>query len=156
MDSASTGILCICCAALGLTLAEQMISAERFQKQIRLVMTVLLLTVIFTRLHMTDFSGLRGEIAEGDAVSAEIAETAERARAEAVAEQIINGLNRALEAHEAPCQVEEIDLHIPADGGIVINRAVLSGNLLTGTVYLREWLGGDVMIEAKEVNGDAG
>ena len=156
MDSASAGIFCICCAALGLTLAQEIIDTERFQKQIRLLMTMLLLTVILTRFRMTDFSQLRDISGGTDSTAAEILANAEALKTEAVAEQIRTGLNRALEAHKAPCEVAEIDLHIPADGGIVIDRAVLSGNLLTGTVYLREWLGGDVMIVAKEADDDAG
>ena len=157
MDTAGAGILCICCAALGLTLGQEFIPAEQFRKQIRLLMTVLLLTVILSQLRLIDLSAISPDSDSAEQTAEDILEKADAYRTEAVAEQIRTGLNRALEEHGAPCSVAEIIVHIPDDGSIRIERAVLSGNVLTGTVYLREWLGGDVVIEGKEAAaGDPG
>ena len=57
-------------------------------------------------------------------------------------------MNRALEARGVSCRVIGIDLHIQDDGCIIINEVTVCGNSLTGSVYLREWLGDDIPITA--------
>ncbi len=155
MDSMREGVLCICCAAIGLTLAQGAIPAERFQKQIRLLMTVLMLTAVVSALRGADFSAVEQDPTESE-ISTDIAARAKQMQEEAVAGQIRISVNRAFAAHQVNCTLTALYLHISDDGSIVIDRAVLSGNRLTGTVYLRELLGPDVIIEEADEDADSG
>lgn len=146
MEHIHTAVSCACFAALGLTLAEQIIPPEHFGKQIRLILAVLLMTAIISPLTKLDFSGLQTDLAFAEDTAAEITELAEQAQNAAVKESICAALNRALTANAVNCEVLDADVHIQADGSIFINEVTVSGNLLTGRVYLREWLGSSVEI----------
>lgn len=139
-------MLCACCAALGLTLAENILPLEQFERQIRMILAMLLMTAILKPLTKLDFSAFQADFAPSDRDASEIAAMAEQAREQAVSESIVAALNRALAANEVPCTVYAADVHIQADGSIVIYEVTAGGNLLTGTVFLREWLGDGVTI----------
>ena len=132
-------MLCACCTALGLTLAENVIPLEKFERQIRMMLALLMMTAILRPLTKLDF-------ADAEAGSAEITEIAEQAREQAVAQSICAALNRALAEKNVPCTVSEAEVHIQADGSILINEVKINGNLLTGAVFLHEWLGDDVAV----------
>ena len=53
---------------------------------------------------------------------------------------------RELALRDIPCEVTAVDAHISEDGGIVISEVQLNGNLLTGSICLKEWLGPDIRI----------
>ena len=139
-------MLCACCAALGLTLAENVIPLEKFERQIRLMLALLLMTAILRPLTKLDLSALKTDVSAAEAASGALAETAERAREQAVAQSICAELNRALAERDVPCKVSGVSVHIAQDGSIRINEVRITGNLLTGTVYLHEWLGEDVPV----------
>ena len=139
-------MLCACCTALGLTLAENVIPLEKFERQIRMMLALLMMTAILRPLTKLDFSAIQTDFADAEAGSAEITEIAEQAREQAVAQSICAALNRALAEKNVPCTVSEADVHIQADGSILINEVKINGNLLTGAVFLHEWLGDDVAV----------
>ena len=148
METIRTAVLCACVAALGLTAAENLIPAEKYGKQIRMMLALLLMTAMLkplTALRMPDIPETETETEQS---LSEIAEQADRLRTEAVEESICAGLNRALEEHGVSCRVTGIDLHIQDDGSIIIGEVTVSGNSLTGSVYLREWLGAEIPITA--------
>ena len=152
MEALKSAVLCGCAAALGLTLAGEILPVERFQREIRLLLSLTLLTALIrplTGLHLPD-TGMLPDDAQQSAAA--YAENADRLREEAVCETVRNALNRALSEHEVACTVESLDLHIDGSGSIIINEAVISGSVLTGTVYLREWLGESVIITEREAS----
>lgn len=154
LEAMQKAVFCGCCAALGLTLAEQILPAERFQKQIRMLFSVLLLTALLRPLTNLKMPEIASDIAGAKAYSEEIAALADSARENAVRESARNALNRELESRKVPCSVKEVLLHITEDGSICIDEVRITGNLLTGAVYLHEWLGADIAVkEWKE--GDA-
>ena len=71
---------------------------------------------------------------------------ADEMREQAAAESIRNALNRALSEHQVNCRVLDVSVHIQSDGCISINEVTAEGNLLTGAVFLQEWLGDDVTV----------
>ena len=149
MDTFRTAVTAACCAALALTLAEGILPAERFHRQLRLLMSLLLMTAVLkplTGLHL-DFPA---ETAEAETAAADLTALAEAAYEQALSERIVSALNSALTEHGVGCTVTAVDVHIQEDGSIVINEAVITGNTLTGTVYLREWLGDAVTVTKED------
>ena len=149
MEHLRAAVLAACCAALALTLAESMLPTEKFHRQIRLMMTLLLLTAVLKPLTGLDFSPLTDGL-PADTAAEDFTTLAEQAYTEAVAERIVSSLNEALAEHHVNCTVTALDVHIQTDGSIVINEVVIRGNILTGTVYLREWLGDAVTVTKED------
>ena len=149
MDTFRETVLAACCAALALTLAEGVLPAEKFGRQLRLMLSLLMMTAILAPLTQLQLT-----LPETDTAAAETAQDLTAAAAEAYrqayAERITAALNNALAEHHVSCTVQAVDVHIAEDGSIVINEAVITGNTLTGTVYLREWLGETVRITREE------
>ena len=105
-------------------------------------MTLLLTASFFRGISLVDFSAFRQPFAANESAETdEIIRNAHGMQEDALREAVKNGLNAALSERQVPCRVQQIDLHIAEEGGISIDRAVITGNLLTGRVYLREWLG---------------
>lgn len=146
IETIRTTVLCASCAALGLTLAENILPLEQFERQIRMILAMLLMTAILKPLTRLDFSAFQAEFAASEHEISDIAEMAQQAREQAVSASIVAALNRALAANEVPCTVYAADVHILTDGSIDICEVTAGGNLLTGAVFLREWLGDDVQI----------
>ena len=152
MDALRTSILAACCAALALTFAEGILPMEKFQRQLRLLMSLLLMTAILKPLTGLELSFGTGSLSADPAAAEGLAALAEAAYEDAVSARIQGALNSELASHGVSCTVTAVSVHIQEDGGIEISEAVITGNTLTGTVYLREWLGDAVMItkEAEE------
>ncbi len=150
MDALRTAVLCACMAALGLTLAEGVLPVERFSRQIRLMFAALMMTVLLKPLTALHFTSLHTESQQTEDYRSEITDLAADAQAQAVSESILHALNQQLEARAIPCRVTGISAHISESGSIVINEVRVNGNLLTGAVCLREWLGSDVTITEEE------
>lgn len=110
------------------------------------MIAVLLMTAILVPLTKLDLSDFRTDLSAADAQSADLQTIAEQMQEQAAAENICNALNRALTEKQVPCRVLDVSLHIQPDGGISINEVIAEGNLLTGSVFLHEWLGTDVTI----------
>lgn len=146
MDTLRSAVLCICCGAIGLSMTTEMLASERFRRQMRFLAMLLLLTAGLTQLRALDLSAFSGESGSITQTAGEIAERAKAAEEAAAAEAVCRSLNRSLQEHQVPCQVNAVSLHISKNGGIVVDRAYISGNLLTGRVWLREWLGADTEI----------
>ncbi len=146
MDTLRTAVLAACCTALALTLSESVLPTEKFRRQLRLLMTLLLMTAILKSLTELDFSLLTTDFQTDFSAAEELSALTEAAYEEAIAARILNALNSELDAHSVSCTVQSVSVHIQDDGGIEISEAVITGNTLTGTVYLREWLGDDVTI----------
>lgn len=146
MDHLRSAVLFACCTAFGLTLAEHLLPAERFARQIRLITAILLMTAILTPLTKLDASGFRTELSGAEAQSADLQEAAARMQEQAAAERIVSALNLALEEKSVRCRVLDVSLHIQPDGSISINEVTAEGNLLTGTVLLKEWLGAEITV----------
>lgn len=152
MDSIRTAVLCGCFAALGLTLAGEIIPAERFQRELRLLLSLIIVTAILrplAGLHLPAPDAFPEQVQQN---AEQYAEQADALRTEAIRETVQDALNRSLSEQEVACTVEWLDLHIDESGSIIINEAVISGSVLTGRVFLREWLGEDVLITEKEVS----
>lgn len=149
MESFRTAVLAACCAALALTLAEGLLPAERFHRQLRLLMSLLLMTAVLKPLTGLHFD-IPAEHAAADTAADSLTALAQSAYEQALAERITAALNNALAEHGVGCTVTGVDVHIQEDGSIVINEAVITGNILTGTVYLREWLGDDVTVTKED------
>ena len=145
-DSIRTAVLAACCTAIGLTAAEYIVPLEKFEKQIRLIFAIIMMTVILTPLTTIDSSSIISDIPESQFTAEEITENARRMPAQAAAESIRTALNQALTEKESGCTVESVTVHIPETSGIDIIEVKVTGNLLTGTVCLREWLGDSVTI----------
>ena len=146
MQELQSSVLLICLTALGLTLAEGLLPDQRFEKQIRLMFAALLLTVMLKPLAGMRFVGFGSSLRESEAETAELTALAEQAENHAVCESIRSALNRELALRDIPCEVTAVDAHISEDGGIVISEVQLNGNLLTGSICLKEWLGPDIRI----------
>ncbi len=144
-DQIRTAVLAACCTAIGLTAAEYIVPLEKFEKQIRLIFAVIMMTVILTPLTKIT-GGMVSEIPETQLTAEDITENAKRMQEQAAAESIRTALNHALTEKESGCTVESVIVHIPETGGIDIIEVKVTGNLLTGTVCLREWLGDSVTI----------
>ena len=153
METIRTALFCGCCAALALTVAGELLPAERFCKQIRLLFTLIMAAAVLRSMTALD---LRFDLPDPAAAQADAAaqyETAQALLRYAAAVRICNALNLAFAQKNIPCEVISVDVHIAADGSIGINEAVIRGNLLTGTVYLREWLGDGITVR-EEVTAD--
>ena len=154
MNSVSTAVLCGCVTALALTIAEGILPMERFAKQIRLLFSLLMLTALLTPLTKLNLLTNAPDPAAAEQYSEEIAAQADSARISAVKESVLHALEHAIAEHKVPCTVKEISLHISDNDSIIIDEVQITGNLLTGAVYLHEWLGDSILItEWKE--GDA-
>ncbi|MBQ8922041.1 MAG: stage III sporulation protein AF [Oscillospiraceae bacterium] len=146
MESLQTAVLCGCFAAIALSLAEGILPLEKFGKQIRLLTAVLLLSALLRpvlNLKDADFSGGTDSAAQQTEA---ITEQLRAAQESAVAESVCQALNQALAEKQVKCTVSSCALHIDGDRSISINEVVITGNVQTGTVYLREWLGAKVTI----------
>ena len=154
MDILKNTVLCLCCGALGLTLTAQALSSERFRRQIRLIAVLFLLITALSQLRTIDLSAFTSPAGADTAAAADIAERARHTEEQAVAEAIERSLNQAFAEHNVSCTVSRIALHISDAGSIDIDRVFITGDLLTGRVYLREWLGTDTDI-LEEVDPDA-
>ena len=154
LEAMHTAVLCGCCAALGLSLAEQILPTERFAKQMRLMVSMLMLLALLRPLTGLDLSAMMPDPAAAEAYSAEIAAMAETARNDAVSERLVSSLNDALEAHSVPCRVLAVRLHNTEEGSIVIDEVIITGNAVTGAVYLHEWLGREIAVTKGE-EGDS-
>ena len=154
METLRTTVLGACIAAAALSLAEGILPAERFGKQIRVLTSVLLLTVLLRPLvTLPDLvlSYPSGTSAAGaDEFTAQIQELQEGA----VADSICTALNNALTEKAVPCRVVNCSLHIADDGSIIINEVLITGNAQTGKVYLREWLGNEIPIREERISDD--
>lgn len=117
-------------------------------------MTLLLVTSAVKAVAGIDFSAFSLPEAEPSSTTVQIAEQAGRMQKNALCETVQSGLNRALSERKVPCQVVKTDLHITDSGSITIDRVSVKGNLLTGTVYLREWLGPDAEIVKEDAHAD--
>ncbi|MBR3268996.1 MAG: hypothetical protein IKI58_09810 [Oscillospiraceae bacterium] len=146
MGMLRSAVLCGCFASVAFSLAEGILPLERFQKQIRLLITVLLLSVLLRPvLHLKD-AELSIQDADVNPQTETLTASLKQAQESAVSESICNALNRALSEKNIACTVSECSLHIDPDNSIIINEVVITGNVQTGTVYLREWLGTEVKI----------
>lgn len=105
-----------------------------------------MMTAILVPLTKLDFSGFRPDLSAAEAQSTDLQAAAAQMQEQAAAENICNALNRALTEKQVPCHVLDVSLHIQPDGCISINEVTVEGNLLTGSVFLREWLGTDIII----------
>ena len=146
MDTIRTTVLFACCTALGLTLAEQLLPAGQFAKQIRMITAILMMTAILVPLAKLDLSQFRIKLEYSGSQAADLQAIADEMQEQAAAESIRNALNRALSEHQVNCRVLEVSVHIQSDGCISINEVTAEGNLLTGAVFLHEWLGDDVTV----------
>jgi len=146
MESLQTAVLCGCFAAVGLSLAEGILPLEKFGKQVRLLTVILLLSAL-----LRPILGLKSEDFSADTAAAEnqtaaLTESLRSAQEAAVSESVCIALNRTLAEKNVECTVSACSLHIEDDCSISINEVVITGNVQTGTVYLREWLGTEVTI----------
>ncbi len=139
-------MLAACFTAIGLTAAEYIVPLEKFEKQIRLIFAVIMMTVILTPLTKIRSGDFSTDIAESHCFAEDITENARKMQEQAASESIRTGLNHALAEKESGCTVESVTVHISESGGIDIIEVKVTGNLLTGTVCLREWLGESVTI----------
>ncbi len=145
METLKSAIFCVCSAALGFTLAECILPIEKFEKEIRLLLSVLLMTVLLRPLTALHFS-YQSEITESTEIATDIAEQANALRASEAAVRIRNAVNQKLTEEAVPCCVREIRLHICSESGICIDEVIIEGNAVTGAVFLRELLGKDITI----------
>lgn len=156
MEQIHTAVFCTCCTALALSLAEGLLPFARFEKQLRLIFSLILMTAMLKPLTKIQFPAVSERQAEAAAYAEEIAEQAALAREQAAAESVRNALNRTLAEQNVPCKVTAVRLHILNDGSIDICEVIISGNLLTGRVCLRELLGSGVTVtEGGEAHAEA-
>ncbi|MBR6761076.1 MAG: hypothetical protein IKM30_03470 [Oscillospiraceae bacterium] len=152
MQTIETAILAACSIALGLSLAEGIIPMERFGKQIRWLFSLMLMIGMLTPLRTWDAAAFRENLQTNNPQSSmeDLQHAADTLLCDSIEQQLIATLNQKLSEHKAPCTVQALDVHIQEDGSIVIYEAAISGNILTGSVYLHEWLGADLNITAWE------
>lgn len=146
MESLQTAVLGGCFAAVGLSLAEGILPLEKFRNQIRLLTVILLLSVLLRPLLGLKYADLSTDTASVGAQTAALTDSLRSAQEAAVSESICIALNRTLAEKNVECTVSSCSLHIEDDCSISINEVVITGNVQTGTVYLREWLGTEVTI----------
>ena len=127
-------------------MVKKLYISPEFEKQIRLIFAIIMMTVILTPLTKIGSSSIISDIPESQFTAEEITENAKRMQEQAAAESIRTALNHALTEKESGCTVEFVTVHIPETGGIDIIEVKVTGNLLTGTGCLREWLGDSVTI----------
>ena len=146
MDTIRSTVLFACCTALGLSLAEQLLPTEHFARQIRMLTAILMMTAILVPLTKLDLSAFRIGMDAAESQTENLQDIAADMQEQAAAESICSALNRALTERNVNCRILSVSLHIQSDGCISISEVTASGNLLTGTVFLHEWLGDDVTI----------
>ena len=145
MDHIRSAVLFICLTAFGLTLASAILPEGKYERQLRLMTAALMLSAILRPLAGIRLPVHRTESGSAEAAS-ELVALAEQARDQAVSESIRRTLEQQLAANDVPCQVTAVDAHISGDGSITISEVQVSGNLLTGSIYLHEWLGSSVAV----------
>ena len=146
LKSMYSAVLCGYCAAMGLSIAEWIIPMERFQKQIRLLFSALLLIALLKPLTNLNLPSVPAADGGARQFSEKITALADEARENAVRESVQNALNRALSEHQVECTVKEVCMHISDTGSIMIDEIKITGNQLTGAVYLHEWLGEEISV----------
>lgn len=152
METLTQTVASVCMIAVGLSFAECIIPMERFSKQIRWLFTLLLFIGIlrpWLNADVWDAAELPTD-SETSSYADELQSTADTLLTESIAAQMKNTLNTALTEHNVNAEILTIDVHIAEDGSIDIKRITVTGNLLTATVYLREWLGDGTEISAHE------
>ena len=154
MDTLRTTVISACTGALALSLAEGVLPLERFQKQIRLLTAILMMTLILRPLLHLPEAALPVPDISGDLQTADITERLHEMQESAISDSICDALNNAFREKCIPCKVTGCDLHIDETGSIIINEVTVTGNLLTGRVYLREWLGEDISVREEGVHSD--
>lgn len=152
MDHFRNAVFSVCCVALGLSTADGILPSEMFRKQFRILTTLLLLTALAHNFTKIDLSLICPELQTYDSVTTEITDRASVLQATAMEKTIKESLNQELKEHNVCCTVQKVYLHNNENGGINIDRVTVNGNVLTGSVYLREWLGDKTTIEEEEQN----
>ncbi len=146
MEHLYEAVLGVCLTAAALTLAESILPVGKCGRQIRLLFAAVLLTVLLKPLTGISMSGFDAQLDASQIAAADLTELAKQAQEQAVCESIRTSLNQQLAAKEIPCTVTSVSAYISADGSIDISEIQISGNLLTGSVCLKEWLGQNVRI----------
>lgn len=146
MEQIRTAVLYLCLTVTGLTLAEQILPLEKYAKQLRLITAAILLTVLLKPAADFRMPLLHTEQNPPEQIASELTGLAEQARDCAVSQSILCTLNQQMQANNVPCEVTAVSAHISEDGSIVISEVTVSGDRLTGSVYLHEWLGSDVAV----------
>ena len=150
MENLHTAILFVSLTAAALTLAEGLLPEHKFERHIRLIFAAVLLTVMLKPLADIRPVTFRTKLRDSEAETEDMTALAEQAREQAVCESIKSSLNQELALREIPCEVTAVSAHISEDGSIVISEVAISGNRLTGSVALHEWLGSDIRITEGE------
>lgn len=151
IENLRTTVLFACCTAFGLTLTKLLLPLEQFERQLRMMIAVLMMTAILVPLTKLDLSGFMPDLSAAETQSADLQTAAAQMQEQAASENIRNALNHALNEKDVPCRVLDVTLHIQPDGCISISEVTAEGNLLTGSVFLHEWLGKDVIITEGEM-----
>lgn len=152
MDTLAQTVTAACIIALGISLAESLIPMERFGKQIRWICTLLLFIGMLRPWVGTDDWPL-SQLPTDDndhTYTEDLQSAADSLLTESIAQQLKQTLNASLAEHKVNAEILSVDVHIDDDGSISIKQITVTGNLLTATVYLREWLGDDAEISACE------
>ncbi|MBR6107057.1 MAG: hypothetical protein IKQ39_03525 [Oscillospiraceae bacterium] len=155
MDALQTTVICACTGALGLSLAEGILPAERFRKQLRLLTAILMMTVILRPLMQLPAAKLPEFSTQSSVSTGELTEDLQKIKEHAVADSICDSLNNAFREKCIPCKVTGCDVHIERDGSIIINEVTVTGNYQTGCVYLREWLGAEIPVREEGIHIDS-
>ena len=146
MEHISTSVLGVCLTAAALTLTEGVLPVGKFERQIRLLFAAVLLTVLLRPLAEIRLSGFEQKPDASQTAAADLTELAKQAQEQAICESIRNSLNQQLAEKDIPCTVTGVSAYISEDGSIGISEVRISGNLLTGRVCLKEWLGREIRI----------
>ena len=146
MEQIRTAVLYLCLTVVGLVLAEHILPVEKYAKQLRLMTAAILLTVLLKPLAGFRLPLLHAEQNPPESTVSELTGLAEQARDSAVSESLCCTLNQQMQANHVPCEVTAVSAHISEDGSIVISEITVSGDRLTGSVYLHEWLGSEVTV----------
>lgn len=152
METLTQTVAAACMIAVGIAFAESLIPMERFGRQIRWLFTLLLcIGILRPWLHTDGWDAADWQTdSESSSYADELQSTADALLTESIAAQMKQTLNASLAEHHVNAEILAVDVHIAADGSIDIKRITVTGNLLTATVYLREWLGDEAEISAYE------
>ena len=107
---------------------------------------ILLMTTLLIPLTKLDLGAFRTDLSAAETQSAALQDAALQMQEQAAAERITAALNAALAERQVSCRILDVCLHIQPDGSISITEVTAEGNLLTGTVLLKEWLGTDISV----------
>lgn len=107
---------------------------------------ILLMTTLLIPLTKLDLGAFRTDLSAAETQSAALQDAALQMQEQAAAERITAALNAALAERQVSCRILDVSLHIQPDGSISITEVTAEGNLLTGTVLLKEWLGTDISV----------